>query len=76
MFDFLEIVGSPSDGSVWATAVDTGTTKDSCNTVAAPGNDDSAGDAGVASDMRGIAMKEIAGPRLYTATTACKKKRC
>ena len=49
MFDFLDVVGSPSDGTVWASAVDTCTTKDSCNTVAAPGNDDDAGDSGVAS---------------------------
>jgi hypothetical protein len=76
MFDFLDVVGSPSDGTVWASAVDTCTTKDSCNTVAAPGNDDAAGTSGVSSDMRGIAMKEIAGPRLYGTPIGCKKKHC
>ena len=76
MFDFLDVVGSPSDGTVWASAVDTCTTKGSCNTVAAPGNDDEAGTSGVANDMRGIAMKEIAGPRLYGTPIGCKKKHC
>ena len=76
MFDFLDVVGSPSDGTVWASAVDTCTTKDSCNTVAAPGNDDDAGDSGVASDMRGIAIKEVSGPRLYATAAGCKKKHC
>lgn len=76
MFDFLDVVGSPSDGTIWATAVDTCTTKDSCNTIAAPGNDDAAGDSGVASDMRGIAIKEVSGPRLYASAAGCKKKHC
>src|SRR5207244_1491138 len=54
MFDFLDVVGSPSDGTVWASAVDTCTAQDNCHTVAATGE---------ATDMRRIGMKESAGPR-------------
>lgn len=75
MFDFLDIVAAPADGTVWATATDTCTAENSCNTVAAPGNDDDTGTRGVASDMRGIAIRELTGPKLV-ATPACKKKRC
>ena len=65
MFDFLDVVGSPSDGTVWASAVDTCTAQNNCNTVAATGE---------ATDMRGIAIKEIAGPRLYGTPLGCKSK--
>jgi hypothetical protein len=54
MYDFLDVVVSPADGSIWATAVDTCTTLNSCITQP----------KGAPSDMRGIAIKELSGPAL------------
>jgi hypothetical protein len=64
MFDFLHVLVSPSDGMVWATAVDTCTTKDDCNTSAGTSS----------TDMRGIAIKQLAGPSI--GTQPCGKKKC
>ena len=75
MFDFLDIVSAPTDGSVWATAVDTCTSQDSCNTVRADDNNDDTGSEGVASDMRGMVAKEISGPKLLATPTNCKKNK-
>ncbi|HEY3103561.1 MAG TPA: sialidase family protein, partial [Pyrinomonadaceae bacterium] len=63
MFDFLDVVISPNDGSVWATAVDTCTAKTGC-----PTNPKAASD-----DMRGIAIRQISGPPLI-GTGACPGK--
>ena len=64
MFDFLYVLVSPFDGTVWATAVDTCTAKDGCNSA-----------FGVTStDMRGIAIKQFGGPLVGTAP--CTTKRC
>lgn len=63
MFDFLDVVVSPADGAAWATATDTCTAQDNCNT----------NPKGAPSDMRGIAIREIAGPPLI-GTDACPGK--
>ncbi|MGH3736916.1 MAG: hypothetical protein ACRDT6_15095 [Micromonosporaceae bacterium] len=58
MFDFLDVILSPVDGSVWATAVDTCTeAKNGCPSTPSAGPDDG----------RGIAVSQIAGPTLYAA---------
>lgn len=62
MFDFLDIQMSPADGAVWATAVDTCTDKEKCNSereVGFDGDEDNA-----SSDMRGIAIRQLSGPSL------------
>jgi len=64
MFDFLHVEVSPSDGMVWATAVDTCTAKNGCNTAAATSS----------TDMRGIAIKQLAGP--VVGVQPCGSKRC
>lgn len=66
MFDFLDVTVSPHDGAAWATATDTCTQQNNCvaNPGNAPGNDDDEGDSGVSSDMRGIAIRQISGPRI------------
>ena len=64
MFDFLDVHRAPQSGEVWATAVDTCTSKEKCNTVRAPGFDEDQNDDGVSSDMRGIAIRQLSGPRL------------
>ncbi len=67
MFDFLDVFVSPQDqGRIWATAVDTCTAKSDCNKKRLPGAD---GDAvspsdGAASDMQGVAIRQVSGPAL------------
>jgi hypothetical protein len=54
MLDFLDVKVSPADGTFWAAAVDTCTDMNSCRTTAnAPAN-----------DYQGIAVRQLAGPRL------------
>ena len=64
MLDFLDVLVSPAAGHpVWATVVDTCTTKDECNTRPnAEGFSEATGD-GVATDMRGLWVRQISGPR-------------
>lgn len=65
MYDFLDIVVAPnSTGTVWASAVDTCTTKDKCNTVRAVGFNAGPGTHGVSGDMKGVAIKQVGGPTL------------
>jgi BNR repeat-like domain len=64
MFDFLDVQRAPASGEAWATAVDTCTTKERCNSVRAPGYNEDTEDDGVSSDMRGIAIREVSGPLL------------
>ncbi|MDQ3451266.1 MAG: glycoside hydrolase [Actinomycetota bacterium] len=66
MLDFLDAVVSPApDHSVWATVVDTCTSENNCkNNADAKGFDDANGEDNAASDMRGIAIKQISGPNL------------
>lgn len=65
MYDFLDIVVAPdSTGTVWASAVDTCTTKDKCNTVRATGFNAGPATHGVSGDMKGVAIKQIGGPTL------------
>lgn len=58
MYDFLDIDMSPLDGTVWATATDTCT--GSCRT----------NPHAEAAAMQGVAIHQLAGPRLLTATAA------
>lgn len=74
MYDFLDAVPSPADGSVWSSWVDTCTTVNSCNTTRAVGFNAGTATHGVSSDMRGIAARQIGGPAL--TTPVCTKKRC
>lgn len=65
MYDFLDIVVAPNaTGTVWAAAVDTCTTKDSCNTTRAVGFNAGPATHGVSGDMKGVAIKQIGGPTL------------
>lgn len=72
MYDFLDVVSSPIDqGRVFATAVDTCTAVDSCNSQRVAGeNDDDVvaveeGDShGNADDMQGVIIREVSGPAL------------
>jgi hypothetical protein len=81
MYDFLDAVISPTDGSVWASFVDTCTHTDwngvvtNCNTVRAAGFNAGTGSHGVSGDMRGLAAKELSGPTLLTVPR-CARKRC
>jgi len=62
MLDFLDVTVEPNaatGGPVWATAVDTCTSQDGCNST-----DPDKGKAGSATDMRGLAIREISGPAL------------
>jgi len=52
MFDFLDIVSSPVDGAVWATATDT------CQGTCVSGD-------GAADAMAGVAVRELRGPSLW-----------
>jgi len=77
MLDFLDVIVSPAKGvpatrttpkipghSIWATVVDTCTTKERCNTRPnAEGFSDANGD-GVSSDMKGLYVKQIGGPNV------------
>jgi hypothetical protein len=69
MYDFLDAVISPTDGSVWASFVDTCTHTDwngvvtNCNMVRAAGFNAGTGSHGVSGDMRGLAAKELSGRR-------------
>jgi len=64
MLDFLDVLVSPADGhAVWATVVDT-CTSEKCRTDSdAKGFTDEDGD-GVAKDMRGLYVRQIAGPQM------------
>ncbi|MBA2529580.1 MAG: exo-alpha-sialidase [Euzebyales bacterium] len=66
MLDFLDAIVSPaSDHNAWATAVDTCTTENSCNSDPnAVGFDEDSGDDNAASDMRGISIRQVSGPYL------------
>lgn len=62
MLDFLDIVVSPADGMVWATAVDNCTTTRGCNTAqpmtrSATGNE-------------GLVIRQLSGPRLRDVAVA------
>lgn len=57
MYDFLDIVASPADGGFWAAVTDT------CTGTCASKN-------GSASDAQGVAVRQMAGPRIRsTAAT-------
>jgi hypothetical protein len=73
MYDFLDVVSAPADhGRVFATAVDTCTAVSSCNSKRVEGNDDDSGlieeetnhPYGASSDMQGVIIREVTGPRL------------
>lgn len=76
MLDFLDVTVSPADGFAWATVVDTCTDENSCRSnpdaVGFDGNKDNA-----ASDMRGIAIRQVSGPVLLAdaAGTDCRRKK-
>lgn len=68
MYDFLDIVVAPDgNGTVWASAVDTCTTKDACSTTRAVGFNAGPETHGVSGDMKGVAIKQIGGPTLRGA---------
>jgi hypothetical protein len=62
MFDFLDVIVSPHDGAMWATATDTCTTQNNCINSSAAGNSPSG--RGVSSDMDGVAIRQVGGPRI------------
>ncbi|MBW3663890.1 MAG: glycoside hydrolase [Actinobacteria bacterium] len=62
--DFLDIQLSPSDGAVWATAVDTCTAILFCDRESVAGVDEGTGELGAAVDSRGIAIRQLSGPQL------------
>jgi hypothetical protein len=73
MYDFLDIVSAPNQGGrVFATAVDTCTAENSCNSKRVVGNDDDADIVteetshpyGASSDMQGVIIREVSGPAL------------
>jgi hypothetical protein len=73
MYDFLDIVASPSDqGRIFATAVDTCTALLDCRSKRLSGNDDdsdivteeTAHPYGVSADMQGVILREVSGPAL------------
>ncbi|MGH3715072.1 MAG: hypothetical protein ACRDT4_16650 [Micromonosporaceae bacterium] len=67
MFDFLDVVLSPVDGSVWATVVDTCTdAKNGCASNPSNGPE----------DARGIAISQIAGPMLYATMPCTNPRKC
>lgn len=56
MFDFIEAVVSPADGTAWATMTDTCTTENACSTTRG---------ASLSTDEQAYAMHQTAGPRLH-----------
>jgi hypothetical protein len=72
MYDFLDVVSSPVDqGRVFATAVDTCTALDGCNSHRVAGeNDDDVvqyelgNTHGASDDMQGVVIREVSGPAL------------
>jgi len=66
MLDFLDVIVSPaSDHSIWATVVDTCTGRRDCKTDdSAEGFDEATSDDNDAVGMRGIYVKQIAGPNI------------
>jgi hypothetical protein len=73
MYDFLDIVASPSDqGRIFATAVDTCTALLDCRNKRVAGNDDDADIVteetahpyGASADMQGVILREVSGPAL------------
>jgi hypothetical protein len=72
MYDFLDVVSAPEDqGRVFATAVDTCTAMDHCNSRRVAGeNDDDivqyelGNTHGAAIDMQGVVIREVSGPAL------------
>ena len=56
MLDFLDVIVSPVDGYAWATAVDTCTAGNGCTKLT--------GTPGPANDAEGLAVRQIAGPKL------------
>ena len=76
MLDFLDVTVSPADGFAWATVVDTCTDENNCrNDPDAVGFDGDSDNA--ASDMRGIAIRQVSGPVLLTAAAGddCTRKK-
>ncbi|CAN5272137.1 hypothetical protein BH23ACT9_BH23ACT9_09450 [soil metagenome] len=55
MFDFLDIVTSPADGTFWSAVTDTCTSRSGCNEASSPG---------AANDARGLAVRQLSGPLL------------
>jgi hypothetical protein len=72
MYDFLDVVSAPGEqGRVFATAVDTCTAENSCNSkrVVGANNDDVVGNEvsysyGASTDMQGVIIREVSGPAL------------
>ncbi len=64
VLDFLDAIISPyGNNDLWASGVDTCTTKDQCSTVRKKGFVDGGGD-NAASDMKGFAIHQIGGPHV------------
>ena len=71
MFDFLDVLISPHDGDIWATATDTCTNDpadepddETVNCVDSDEDGNSANGAGVAVDEEGLAIRQLSGPNL------------
>lgn len=74
MFDFIDVIVSPHDGDIWATATDTCTNDredgegeaEAVDCVTNPENKDgnSSAGAGIANDEEGYAIRQLSGPRL------------
>lgn len=56
MFDFLDIITSPADGTFWSAVTDTCTHRSACS--------DAGGASGSAVDMIGLAVRQLTGPLL------------
>ena len=54
MFDFLDIIVSPTDGSLWASATDTCTPSNDCNLPDGTGP----------GDAEGVAIHQVGGPKI------------
>ncbi len=64
VLDFLDAIISPfGNNDLWASGVDTCTTKDQCSAVRKKGFVDGGGD-NAASDMKGFAIHQIGGPHV------------
>ena len=84
MFDFLDVIVSPHDGDIWATATDTCTndvddpeeiSAEATNCVDNPTNangnvaDPIFGSAGVSNDEEGLAIRQLSGPNMLVGQT-------
>ena len=54
MFDFLDIIISPTDGSIWASATDTCTPSNDCHLPDGTGS----------TDAEGVAIHQVGGPKM------------